>query len=111
MDRNFSGASTSPVSPHSWHGSGCPENRELYKAYKELADATPEVEFVGRLATYKYYNMDQVVAQALAVFDRLCGRREPASYAAPRHSASVASATSRSVKNSISLPSRRPQGH
>jgi len=50
-----------------------PENTTLYKRYKALADATPGVEFVGRLATYKYYNMDQVVAQALAVFDRLIG--------------------------------------
>ncbi len=57
-----------------------PENATLYTAYKELADATPEVEFVGRLATYKYYNMDQVVAQALAVYDRIAGgrRREDA---------------------------------
>jgi UDP-galactopyranose mutase len=53
-----------------------PENAQLYKAYKELADATPEVEFVGRLATYKYYNMDQVVAQALAVYDRIAGNRQ-----------------------------------
>ena len=53
-----------------------PENARLYKKYKALADETSEVEFVGRLATYKYYNMDQVVAQALAVFDRLIGRRE-----------------------------------
>jgi UDP-galactopyranose mutase len=45
-----------------------PENAELYKQYKALADATPGVYFVGRLATYKYYNMDQVVAQALAVY-------------------------------------------
>ena len=52
-----------------------PENAALYKRYKELADATPDVHFVGRLATYKYYNMDQVVAQALAVFDRIAGRR------------------------------------
>jgi UDP-galactopyranose mutase len=52
-----------------------PENATLYKQYKELADATPEVEFVGRLATYKYYNMDQVVAQALSVYDRLAGKR------------------------------------
>jgi UDP-galactopyranose mutase len=52
-----------------------PENGVLYKQYKELADATPEVEFVGRLATYKYYNMDQVVAQALAVYDRIAGKR------------------------------------
>jgi UDP-galactopyranose mutase len=48
-----------------------PENAELYKQYKDLADATPNVHFVGRLATYKYYNMDQVVAQALTVFNAL----------------------------------------
>jgi UDP-galactopyranose mutase len=51
-----------------------PENAALYKRYQALAAATPDVEFVGRLATYKYYNMDQVVAQALSVFDRLVGR-------------------------------------
>jgi UDP-galactopyranose mutase len=51
-----------------------PENAALYRRYKELADATPGVHFVGRLATYKYYNMDQVVAQALTLFDRLVGR-------------------------------------
>ena len=48
-----------------------PENAELYKKYKDLADATPGVHFVGRLATYKYYNMDQVVAQALTVYNKL----------------------------------------
>src|SRR5579884_2891567 len=37
------------------------ENTELYKKYKALADATTNIYFVGRLATYKYYNMDQVV--------------------------------------------------
>ncbi|MBW4536883.1 MAG: UDP-galactopyranose mutase [Pleurocapsa minor HA4230-MV1] len=47
------------------------ENAELYKQYKALADATPEVHFVGRLATYKYYNMDHVVAQALKVYSNL----------------------------------------
>ncbi|MEB3336350.1 MAG: UDP-galactopyranose mutase [Leptolyngbyaceae bacterium] len=47
------------------------ENAELYKKYKALADATPNVHFVGRLATYKYYNMDQVVAQALTVFKHI----------------------------------------
>ena len=36
-----------------------------------LADATPGVHFVGRLATYKYYNMDQVVGQALATFRKI----------------------------------------
>src|SRR5918995_749792 len=53
-----------------------PENTRLYKQYQALAEETPDVEFVGRLATYKYYNMDQVVAQALVVFDRLIGRPE-----------------------------------
>jgi len=48
-----------------------PENNELYKKYKGLADATSGVHFVGRLATYKYYNMDQVVAQALAIYKKL----------------------------------------
>jgi UDP-galactopyranose mutase len=48
-----------------------PENAELYRRYKALADATPDVRFVGRLATYRYYNMDQVVGQALAVFEQI----------------------------------------
>jgi UDP-galactopyranose mutase len=48
-----------------------PENAALYRQYQALADATPGVTFVGRLATYRYYNMDQVVGQALATYDRL----------------------------------------
>jgi UDP-galactopyranose mutase len=47
------------------------DNDRLYCQYKELAERTPGVHFVGRLATYKYYNMDQVVAQALALFKRI----------------------------------------
>ena len=48
----------------------------LFKKYEALADATPNVTFVGRLATYRYYNMDQVVGQALAAFRRLDARRK-----------------------------------
>lgn len=48
-----------------------PENQALFKRYEALADATRDVWFVGRLATYKYYNMDQVVGQALATFERI----------------------------------------
>lgn len=48
-----------------------PENAELYKKYKALANATSGVHFVGRLATYKYYNMDQVVAQALTTYKQI----------------------------------------
>lgn len=48
-----------------------PENAELFRKYQALADDTPSVTFVGRLATYRYYNMDQVVAQALSVYERI----------------------------------------
>jgi UDP-galactopyranose mutase len=55
-----------------------PQNALLYKKYQELAAVTPGVHFLGRLGTYKYYNMDQVVAQALTLYSRLSGvsRRE-----------------------------------
>ena len=48
-----------------------PDAAALYKQYKELADAETGVSFIGRLATYRYYNMDQVVGMALAEVDRL----------------------------------------
>ena len=47
------------------------ENQALYKRYEALADATADTWFAGRLATYRYLNMDQVVAQALATFRRI----------------------------------------
>ena len=50
------------------------ENQALYKRYEALALARPDVSFVGRLATYKYYNMDQVCGQALATYRRLVER-------------------------------------
>lgn len=52
-----------------------PDNAALYKKYQALAEETPDVHFVGRLGTYRYYNMDQVVAQALTVFARLSGQK------------------------------------
>jgi UDP-galactopyranose mutase len=58
------------------------ENAEIYAKYKALADARTDVHFVGRLATYKYYNMDQIVAQALTVYGKIVGmkRKEAASF-------------------------------
>lgn len=50
-----------------------PENAELYRKYQNLAEQMKNVHFVGRLATYRYYNMDQVVAQALTSASRLAG--------------------------------------
>jgi len=52
-----------------------PENQELFKKYEALADETGNVTFVGRLATYRYYNMDQIVGQALATFRRMDEKR------------------------------------
>jgi UDP-galactopyranose mutase len=48
-----------------------PENAILYKKYQGLVANTPDTYFTGRLATYKYYNMDQVVAQSLTLFKKL----------------------------------------
>jgi UDP-galactopyranose mutase len=48
-----------------------PENQALYKQYEALSRERDDVTFVGRLGTYKYYNMDQVVGQALATYRRM----------------------------------------
>jgi UDP-galactopyranose mutase len=53
-----------------------PENAELYKKYQQLASTMKNTYFVGRLATYKYYNMDQVVAQALTTFKKIMQGQE-----------------------------------
>jgi UDP-galactopyranose mutase len=47
------------------------DSRDIYLRYKELADREANTSFIGRLATYRYYNMDQVVGMALAEVDRL----------------------------------------
>jgi len=47
------------------------ENEALYKKYQALANSKEGVYFTGRLATYRYYNMDQVVAQSLALFKKI----------------------------------------
>ena len=56
-----------------------PANRELYDKYAALAAKEPGVAFVGRLASYKYFNMDQAILNALEMFDNLKehGKLEP----------------------------------
>ncbi|MBA2504138.1 MAG: UDP-galactopyranose mutase, partial [Pyrinomonadaceae bacterium] len=85
------------------------ENADLYAKYKALADKTPGVHFVGRLATYKYYNMDQVVAQALTVYAKIAGEkrvdatmREASKVLAA--SASAVAASSNPLTRAYSLP-------
>jgi UDP-galactopyranose mutase len=60
-----------------------PENQALFKKYEALALNTPNVSFVGRLATYRYYNMDQVTGQALAAFRRIAEREARVAAAQP----------------------------
>lgn len=48
-----------------------PENQKLFRKYQALAMEEHNVFFAGRLGCYRYYNMDQVVAQALAMHRRL----------------------------------------
>jgi len=50
-------------------------NKERYLRYRTLSEQAPGVYFSGRLGTYRYYNMDQVVAQSLALCDRIMGTR------------------------------------
>ncbi len=73
-----------------------PENGTLYKKYAELAANYPSVHFVGRLATYRYYNMDQVVAQALTLCKQMAATPEfvsPASAAAAAVGQSLAASS------------------
>lgn len=48
-----------------------PRNQEIYARYKAEADQLTDVYFVGRLANYKYFNMDQAFKNALDLFDQL----------------------------------------
>jgi len=51
-----------------------PAAQDMYRQYSRLAGDCENVTFVGRLATYRYYNMDQIVGQALATWRRLDAR-------------------------------------
>jgi len=63
-----------------------PANTELYNKYKALADKEEGVVFCGRLASYKYFNMDQAILNALEMFDslketgKLAPKRSPADF-------------------------------
>jgi UDP-galactopyranose mutase len=55
----------------------CRQSAEIYARYKALANDQRNTYFAGRLATYKYYNMDQVVAQSLKIYSTISGIRSP----------------------------------
>jgi hypothetical protein len=67
-----------------------PTNEALFKRYQALAEAEVKVLFVGRLAQYRYYNMDQAIAAALALTKKQFGvltqsRDPPAKWPAARN--------------------------
>lgn len=53
------------------------QNPDRYRQYKQLADAEPNVTFLGRLATYKYLDMDDVIAQVMVKLENALGARVP----------------------------------
>jgi UDP-galactopyranose mutase len=58
-----------------------PENQALYQKYRTAAEGLSDVWFLGRLGAYQYLNMDQVVGQALATFERINADRAPTAWA------------------------------
>ncbi len=52
-----------------------PDSQIIYKKYQQRAAREKNTSFIGRLATYRYYNMDQVAGMALAEYDRLTRSR------------------------------------
>src|ERR1051325_5895985 len=84
------------------------ENAEIYRQYQQLAEEEG-IHFVGRLATYKYYNMDQVVAQALTVYAKLCNmnRAEATNLICEPRITAVTFNAPRKAKRSRALPASR----
>jgi UDP-galactopyranose mutase len=72
------------------------ENQTLFKRYEALARAEENVTFVGRLATYRYYNMDQIVGQALATFRKEFGQDRQARVLLPARTVATAAAGAKS---------------
>ena len=52
-----------------------PENQDLYRKYQKLALEEENVLFVGRLASYKYFNMDQAILAALELYDEILEKK------------------------------------
>jgi len=71
--------------PHSYTGAegeipyysiNNPENDGLYEKYRELTERFQDFHLLGRLAEYKYYNMDAIVLRALQLADSLINKEE-----------------------------------
>ena len=71
--KEFSRAYTGAEGEIPYYAIISPENNALYAQYRAEAEKYPGLYLLGRLAEYKYYNMDAIVARALALADQLLG--------------------------------------
>ena len=69
--REYSRAYEDPATQIPYYAIINPENNALYARYRAEADKQPNLYLLGRLAEYKYYNMDAIAGRALELADRL----------------------------------------
>lgn len=74
ISKEFTVEITDPAVQEPYYPVLNPRNREIYNKYKEAADKLLDVHFVGRLANYKYFNMDEAFKNALELFEKLEGK-------------------------------------
>ena len=75
------------------------ENNEIYAKYKLLSETRSDVHFVGRLATYRYYNMDQIVAQSLTEYGKITGVKRQTATVLSAQQPKISIVTSSKVSN------------
>ena len=75
------------------------ENNEIYAKYKLLSETRSDVHFVGRLATYRYYNMDQIVAQSLTEYGKFTGVKRQTATVLSAQQPKISIVTSSKVSN------------
>ncbi len=76
ISREFTVEITDPAVQEPYYPVLNPRNREIYAKYKTAADGLVDVHFVGRLANYKYFNMDEAFKNALDLFEVLTATQE-----------------------------------
>lgn len=76
ISREFTVEITDPAVQEPYYPVLNPRNREIYAKYKTAADGLTDVHFVGRLANYKYFNMDEAFKNALDLFNSLTARQD-----------------------------------
>lgn len=74
--KEFPKAYTNPGAEIPYYPINNDENDEMYNSYRKLASVFPDFYLLGRLAEYKYYNMDAIVYHALKLSDTILNKEE-----------------------------------